>query len=203
MKSILISIHPEWCEKIFRGVKTVEVRKTAPKIEPPFKVYVYQTKHRGRNIIAEVLNAVYGGGKVIGEFICDRVTKYDPATIACVKWETNGGEVKEHLRYNAGACLTAEEMFDYSKGKPLRGWHITSPKLYDKPRELSEFKRPLDVVGKILAYDEDVGHVALVCDGCDYATWNDKRLVNCKNKKCLQRKISAPQSWCYVEEVEE
>ena len=43
MKSVLISIRPEWCEKIASGEKTVEVRKTRPKIEPPFKVYVYCT----------------------------------------------------------------------------------------------------------------------------------------------------------------
>lgn len=33
MKSVLISIHPKWCELIADGKKTVEVRKTRPKIE--------------------------------------------------------------------------------------------------------------------------------------------------------------------------
>ena len=46
MKAVLMSIHPKWCEKIFNGEKTIEVRKTAPKLETPFKVYVYQTKHK-------------------------------------------------------------------------------------------------------------------------------------------------------------
>ena len=44
MRAILMSIRPEWCEKIFNGEKTIEVRKTAPKLETPFTVYVYQTK---------------------------------------------------------------------------------------------------------------------------------------------------------------
>lgn len=43
MKSVLISIKPKWCELIASGKKTVEVRKTRPKIETPFKCYIYQT----------------------------------------------------------------------------------------------------------------------------------------------------------------
>lgn len=44
MKSVLISIRPQWCEKIASGKKTIEVRKSAPK-EVPFKAYIYETKH--------------------------------------------------------------------------------------------------------------------------------------------------------------
>lgn len=32
-KAVLISIRPEWCEKIMAGQKTIEVRKTRPKME--------------------------------------------------------------------------------------------------------------------------------------------------------------------------
>lgn len=46
MNKILISIKPQWCQKIFSGEKTIEVRKTAPKLETPFKVYVYCTKQK-------------------------------------------------------------------------------------------------------------------------------------------------------------
>lgn len=71
MKSVLISIKPQWCELIFSGKKTVEVRKTRPKSETPFKVHIYCTKdkhgwfHFGKK---ERLD-----GKVIGEFVCDKV----------------------------------------------------------------------------------------------------------------------------------
>ena len=44
MKAVLISIKPKWCDLIRRGRKTVEVRKTCPKLEVPFKVYIYCTK---------------------------------------------------------------------------------------------------------------------------------------------------------------
>ena len=31
-KAVLISIRPEWCDLIVRGKKTIEVRKTRPKL---------------------------------------------------------------------------------------------------------------------------------------------------------------------------
>jgi hypothetical protein len=59
MKAVLISIKPKWCDLIRRGRKTVEVRKTCPKLEVPFKVYIYETMDGGR-----------GSGLVFGEFVC-------------------------------------------------------------------------------------------------------------------------------------
>ena len=44
-KAVLISIKPEWTEKIVQGKKTIEVRRTAPK-EVPFKAYIYCTKDK-------------------------------------------------------------------------------------------------------------------------------------------------------------
>lgn len=44
MKSVLISIAPKYCELIANGAKTIEIRKTKPKIETPFKCYIYCTK---------------------------------------------------------------------------------------------------------------------------------------------------------------
>lgn len=102
MKSVLISIRPKWCELIANGKKTVEVRKTRPKLETPFKCYIYCTKpkikHKVRIDTNEdelyrlptgeikygcslelMLYDDYGknnflNGKVIGEFVCDGVT---------------------------------------------------------------------------------------------------------------------------------
>ena len=143
MKAIIKAFSPKKCEKIFNGEMTIDVCKTAPKLDPPFKVYVYRTKDKvGKAIVNKVLNGVYGGGKVIGEFVCDKVIKYGYDVISCAKFEVNGAYVEEAKRYNAGACLSAEEMYEYSNGKPLYGWYITAPKLYDKPKELSEFRKP-------------------------------------------------------------
>ena len=43
-KSVLFSIKPKYCELIASGKKTIEVRKTKPKLDTPFKCYIYETK---------------------------------------------------------------------------------------------------------------------------------------------------------------
>ena len=84
MKSVLISIQPKWCELIASGQKTVEVRKTKPKLEPPFKCYIYCTKvkfnpheHLRNNLHYDdsTIKVCEGQGKVIGEFVCDDIAK--------------------------------------------------------------------------------------------------------------------------------
>lgn len=78
MIAVLISIRPKWCEKIISGEKTIEVRKTRPKMDTPFKCYIYCTlpKYPHEDFIATDYPRpqFYGGGKVIGEFTCNRVT---------------------------------------------------------------------------------------------------------------------------------
>ena len=77
MRAVLISIRPKWCEKIINGDKTIEVRKTRPKLDTPFKCYIYCTlpKYPHEDFIATDYPRpqFYGGGKVIGEFTCDRI----------------------------------------------------------------------------------------------------------------------------------
>ena len=76
MKAVLISIQPKWCELIASGKKMVEVRKTKPKLETPFKCYIYCTKPK------ELFDLSYdvSFGKVIGEFVCDQIDEigYSP-----------------------------------------------------------------------------------------------------------------------------
>lgn len=76
-KAVLISIRPEWVEKIANGEKTVEVRKTQPKLETPFKCYIYETKARTEADRTSEKGAdagkVYGRGMVVAEFICDEI----------------------------------------------------------------------------------------------------------------------------------
>ena len=172
MKAILMSIHPKWAEKIFNGEKTIEVRKTAPKLGTPFKVYVYETKTTDIEHYDSCDIKYYGRGKVIGSFVCDRIDEYAYATIACAKFEVNGADVAEHKRYNAGACLTAEEMFEYSNGKSLYGWHISETKLFDKPKKLEEF-----------------GNYKT-----EWIQWYHS------DDKVFYPLTRPPQSWCYVEE---
>lgn len=59
MKAVLISIKPTWCAKIASGEKTIEVRKTKPKLETPFS----RPSCRGasRNIISDTRLTVPDG----------------------------------------------------------------------------------------------------------------------------------------------
>ena len=43
MKAVLMSIQPKWCELIASGKKTIEIRRNIPKLDAPFKVYIYCT----------------------------------------------------------------------------------------------------------------------------------------------------------------
>lgn len=56
-KAVLISIRPEWVEKIANGWKTIEVRKTKPYLETPFKCYIYCTNTRPHSLIITIPSA--------------------------------------------------------------------------------------------------------------------------------------------------
>ena len=81
MKAFLMSVNPKWVEKIANGEKTIEVRKSRPKLETPFKVYIYETQGEyktGMGVFAygiELKGTKKGKGKVIGEFVCDRIDR--------------------------------------------------------------------------------------------------------------------------------
>lgn len=93
MKAVLISIRPEWCDRIATGEKTIEIRKNKPNIEPPFKCYIYETKAFNRKkIIVDLdgeLPTTYarGRGKVIGEFICDCIEYMDLDSVGVGFWK--------------------------------------------------------------------------------------------------------------------
>ena len=200
MKSILISIRPEWVEKIASGKKIIEVRKTAPK-EVPFKAYIYCTKNKKKaDLITKSENfgwircaagalfnraAEYdANGKVIGEFICDKVYLIKNQGNRFVVANEEQGVTNEIARQS---CLDYDDMVDYLDNKDGYGWHISNLKIYDKPKELSEFyricKNPCKPnKGKILCLTTK----SLKMNGCD-------------GKIHLTR---PPQSWQYVEELE-
>lgn len=161
MKSVLISIQPKWVEKICNQIgeengkpiyeKVIEVRKTRPKLETPFKCYIYCTYGKASE------NYMLGKrGKVIGEFVCDRLDNYE-----CELWNDeayelirqfnydeygeieyeHGAENNENCEMLNKACLTWQDIRKYL-GQGLNNcyaWHISDLKIYDKPKELSAF----------------------------------------------------------------
>lgn len=79
--AVLLSIRPEWCQKIFRGEKTMEIRKSFPKDfqGQPFKCFIYCTKGQNAGFRLEPDGGLMRlDGTVIGEFTCDRVYEIAP-----------------------------------------------------------------------------------------------------------------------------
>lgn len=178
-KAVMISIRPKWCEKIIIGEKTIEVRKNRPNMETPFKCYIYCTKpkyeHEDFIRTDYPKPQFYGGGKVIGEFTCDRIF---PINVF-----DNGGIQNWFFEHMERSCLTYEGLADYiGNGRTGHGWHISNLKIYDKPRELREFKK-----NNRDCFYADLGLAKRDCP-------------DCKNSGCFLER--PPQSWCYVEAME-
>ena len=171
-KAVMLSIRPKWCEKIANGEKTIEVRKTRPKLDTPFKCYIYCTlpkyPHEDFIVTDYPRPQFYGGGKVIGEFTCDRIDRLAPANDPYGIYDIDDDYVLQ-------TCLENGALWDYGHGAPLYGWHISDLRIYDAPKCLFEFWAE-----RLCRREPSVFGCGECCD-CD------KR---------------APQSWCYVEEMD-
>ena len=119
----------------------LNVRKTRPKCDVPFKVYIYCTKQ-----FYKKGDGYFQGkycGKVIGEFVCRNI--YD---IECSSDDHN------HFSEN-GTCLTVDEIRAYCNGETLYGWEISDLKIYDEPKELGEFFKYCGDIEKYLEVMND------------------------------------------------
>lgn len=216
MKSIMISIKPKYCELIASGKKTVEVRKTKPKIDVPFKCYIYATQPKkwfrfssfgyasdeslwlsngkvkmcdGFEFWADETEYKSLCGKVIGEFVCDRIDY----------WKHNWNEDVMHIEdMSKLSCVPVMDLMEYLDGiydkngndKYLYAWHISNLVIYDKPKELGEFQPICKYnMDSECVYWDECKHKAITTD------WG--YVANMCNKKFTR----PPQSWCYVEEL--
>lgn len=231
MKSVMLSIKPKWCEMIARGQKTIEVRKSRPKLEVPFKCYIYCTKADQRLIdIIRDKNENYGEiyhgkpvfiktekgsvcdmygkrQKVIGEFVCDRVDTYDDNTIHAFSHE-NYARWNDYDLYQS--CIHPEDFERYAADEWLYGWHISDLVIYDNPRELSEFvvndKMAIKTCRHRIRWGQPESvtqHGGWIKGG--YCCTRYSEPVSCEPVFCenyITKPVSRPpQSWCYVEEV--
>ena len=201
-RAVLISIRPKWCEKIAGGEKTIEVRRTRPKLETSFKVYIYCTKDAKDSdrlwVLNKQLRQEYGGlpavcatleeqpgyhsvgnGKVIGEFICDKIYEVAPRWNEYIVLGETKGVTNEVAR---GSCLSFDDMKAYLGEGNGYGLHISNLVVYDTPRELGSFHRDCK---------ND-----LRCESC--AMYSEYR-GTCGNAALQINR--PPQSWRYVEEL--
>lgn len=145
MTSVMISIQPKWVAKILSGVKTIEVRKTAPKLNTPFKCYIYETQGKTDTPwIDEEGHMIFRGrGQVVAEFICDKIIPirvFDNGTIQ--DWNFNN--LKD-------SCVPYDEVVAYiGNNRNGHGWNISNLKVYDKPITIGNFK--VRVINKVWSF---------------------------------------------------
>lgn len=220
MKSILQSIKPQYCELIASGKKTIEVRKTRPKLDVPFKVYIYETKtgYVSRSKENDILVPIKYLGKVIGEYVCDEIIEYEtefhPSNdLFQGIWKTVYDEdIEDTINFIETSndydnpndcdmcrksCLSFDDIRNYVGygDRKFYAWHISNLKIYDKPKELYDFIKPCTDPYQYCQGCEH-GHINYPCD---VETYEDLSGC-CFDTVCLNRIRKAPQSWCYVEE---
>ena len=153
MKSILLSIKPEWVAKILNGEKTVEVRKKFPKDYVGW-VYLYCSKNGGTLchsykpdntmryvVIKDKYDDVITNGHIVARFWCDKVERIWLTTTNVWLCEN---EISDKLYKES--CLSDIELDRYFKPKQCgfnytygRAIHISKLEIFDRPKELSEF----------------------------------------------------------------
>lgn len=192
---VLISIKPEWVKEIIKGNKTIEVRKSIPKLNCPFKVYIYCSKNQypidcirmqnGKIEFYEPEKLNIGtpiNGNVIGEFMCNEVIEWTRDDYGTNCYDINDDDFE-------ATCITLmDDFWEYGKGKTLYGWRINDLKIYDKPIPVTNFKQT-----KLVR-----GYHKKPCDP-------DKKIdiewiLNGKRIE-VNHLTRAPQSWCYVDNM--
>lgn len=172
-KAVMISIQPHWVDLIATGRKLIEIRKTKPKLNTPFKVYIYCTQDKYVRFTNR--DNWDGNGKIIGEFVCDEIEDMTENIVT--------GKGNEHIKKES--CLSGKQLNEYAQGKALFGWHISNLVIYDEPKEILSFSYPCK---------ED-------CDTCKYNRLNPWANSIEPVMMCQRDVTKAPQSWCYVEEI--
>lgn len=213
MKSILMSIKPEWIEKILNGSKTIEIRKTKPKCELPCKVYIYCTK--GQELWGDGTGNTWHGidenedmervfeltptlarlnSKVVAEFTLNKVEKLEntilptiPSCVYLTKTKRYANAVEKE------SCLSQDEIYTYLSGRDGYAWHIDDLIIYDEPKELKLFSK----FGYKPLYN------SVICGNRHCPFFIDSNCYDLPPECSLDRECilkRPPQSWCYVEE---
>lgn len=194
MKSIMISIQPQWVSKILNKEKLVEIRKTKPKCELPCKVYIYCTKPKkwwafsnwgatSDELVWKIKDKVkMCNGLEVWDDDCEKLNGKVVAEFTLNKVDTLERDLNDWLpknRYDISnellkdINLNQNELWNYGQGKTLYAWHIDDLKIYDKPKELSEFSSI------------------------------SKRMKGKESRFSSHLLQRPPQSWCYVKKVVE
>lgn len=197
--AVLLSIRPEWCQKIFRGEKTMEIRKNFPKDfqGQPFKCFVYCAKGQNARFRMEPDGSLLRlDGTVIGEFTCDKIYKVDKDStgfnfttpsmnLAIYTLPENNDEEGNAKLKELTTCMTDAELSEYLGIHPGYAWHITELKTYETPLDLAAFHLRCENALRWCNNGGCAMHIERPANG------------NCCGNYGLQLN-RPPQSWCYV-----
>ena len=155
--AVLLAVRPKWVELILNGQKRVDLRKNKPNLKPPFKVYIYCCKptfpHEDFIVFDPRFGStdyIYGGGKIVGSFICDDIFDFWPG-------------------YAKGDdCLSFKEQEDYlGPNGHGYGWHISCVTVYDTPIPITSLRKACSFNGPCSlchGSSHDTLDGSLVCD---------------------------------------
>lgn len=206
MKAVLLSIRPKWCELIASGKKTAEVRKTKPKLDLPFKVYIYCTLPPQEELFTHGCIREYANelirlqdGRIVYDYgmrlCCDpKGRPYTRDNFLCQKVigefvcdaideftqaffdEQEPRDTEQIGELLEKSCLYYDKLTSYVGLKRFYAWNISNLVIYDRPKSLGEFCKPCDPDPQ--------------CD-CRYCM---------AHGRSPSRQISrSPQDWFYVE----
>ena len=224
-KAILISIKPEWVEKILNGEKTIEIRKSMPKCDLPIDVYIYVAKSKpflmvGRNDNKSYsddggVESVYspnhnyiGNGKVVAKFTLNKLDE-----IAYERLDNGVGYhhffyCEDDFDLLKNSCLDEFNLLNYLNPKKTKGnicgyaWHIDNLQIFDNPMELSEFYTHCNQAKNVKEHKGSV-YINDIYKPLNYSSnpacrkckYYDDDFNLCKQPNNVNK---APQSWQYV-----
>ena len=203
MKAILMSDRPKWCALMMNGIKTIEVRKGTALYKAIQKlideygyadIYVYNTKNERYRLDKELngkyfvwdtksknypfdksRNRHYFFGKVVFKFRCYKVEEIETSHDRFDEeiWYSTGSMEEEDILEHS--CLNSDELDNYLYGEKGTAIHISNLEIFDKPKELSEFK----------SYKKNIVNTKI--NGMVFETELDNSI------------IKAPQSYMFIE----
>ena len=153
-KEILISIQPYWCDRIIDGVKELEIRRTRPTIEPPFKCHIYCTKDRRGSIVSFAKpdgGFIFSNGHVIADFICDKVIEIS------VPYPAYSSEMNQDIL--KAACMSYSEMHRYAGHNTVYGLHISDLHIFDHSESLDKYGMVRPPQSWCYVYSDDDGRI--------------------------------------------
>lgn len=192
--AIMISIQPQWVDKIINGEKIIEIRKTKPKCKLPCKIYIYCTKARHLALVvgggnsslfgccnsetAFICGGKLGNGKIVAEFTLNKVEEFEFEL-----WDNKTYESVGKVYYDED---TGEREVD----------------VFESNDEINGIKLLKDSCLTVSQLREYLGKGFSTC-----FAWYIENLKVYNNPKdldefvCRKQLERPPQSWCYVEEL--